>query len=149
MLEVLPDTVRAYREYLGTVPELTTLPDSSDRIPLSRMFGGALPSTTVGLPALRITELSYSADTRGWGRALTQIDVWHSAGRSVDGRAIAEVVRAALVASENHTTAQWVLGGVDAVTGASIAPFGSGLDEAFNPPVPRWTIVAGLLIRPN
>lgn len=145
LLEVMPDAVLAYRSYLGEVPEVTSL------VPAGRIYYGRLPALDkVILPAIRVTELSVTEDVRHrWARSLMQLDVWHSEGRLPDCRAIAEVVRAALVASPGQVAEGWVLGGVDNVNGVTAAPFASGVDETFNPAVPRYVITAGLLIRPN
>ena len=139
MIHLMPDTVTAVRAYLLTVltAEVGT-----------RIYYGALPKDPT-FPAVRITDISTTDASPGWSRSLLQIDVWHSDGRLRDCRALAELVRAALIDSTNYRTDAWVLGGVDNVNGATTQPFATGLDTSFTPPRPRYLVTAGLLIRPN
>lgn len=138
-LEVMPDAIAAYRAYLLELDELADLG--------GRIYYGELPKNPI-FPAARITDISTTDAGRHWTRSLTQTDVWHSEGRLRDCRALAELIRAAYIASVGHNAAGWALGGVDDVNRSTTQPFGNGVDDSFEPPRPRYLVTAGLLIRP-
>jgi hypothetical protein len=141
---VMPDTITAVRSYLLTVDELTQTGQGKLG---GRVYYGAIPADPI-FPVVRISDLTTSEDVRhAWARSLMQLDVWHSDGRQRDCRALAELIRAALVASTGYVGDGFTLGGPDNVTGVSMAPFGSGFDDTFKPPRPRYLITAALLIR--
>lgn len=129
---IIPDPITAVREYLLSVPQVTTI---TDRIVT------VVPKDPIW-PLIRLTLLtSFQVFARRYDRCLFQVDCFATAEPAA--HELARVVRAALQESENWQSAEAVLGGT---TDSSIRPMP---ETGYTPPIARYAVSAHVFIHPN